>query len=390
MYFWSGTIQKYFKKKIQYFSFSTKLIKAHLKTIKFLSMKGQRYTEFAKGFLKACQYFGISAYRVSKEFDIPKSTACRLYKELKNVKLEDNLYKKQKPAHMKLEDLHKRGVRNILRAVKKNPKITIDKLCTLLISGQTVSRNVIRRILRRNRFKFRVPSSRPYLKKSTKKKRRLWAKTYKNYTTFDWATVVWSDESNFEIGFSTRKQPQWIQNCTKRNGKSLVITRPTVPGNRRKVGIWGAFSGAGTSDLYVLPQGATMNHQLYLEVLENNLLPFIEKTKQKFPGKSVIFMQDGARYHWHKDVKEWFLNHDIETMIWPPQSPDLNPIEHIWGNMKKELSMKNPYVTSYVEMTFILSNLWFDLKQVYLNKLIESMPRRVHDVMINHGGNTSH
>ena len=101
-------------------------------------------------------------------------------------------------------------------------------------------------------------------------------------------------------------------------------------------------------------------------------------------------MQDGARYHWHKDVKEWFLNHDIETMIWPPQSPDLNPIEHIWGNMKKELSMKNPYVTSYVEMTFILSNLWFDLKQVYLNKLIESMPRRVHDVMINHGGNTSH
>ena len=55
------------------------------------------------------------------------------------------------------------------------------------------------------------------------------------------------------------------------------------------MGIWGAFSGAGTSDLYVLPQGATMNHQLYLEVLENNLLPFIEKTKQKFPGKSVIF-----------------------------------------------------------------------------------------------------
>ena len=53
-------------------------------------MKGQRYTEFAKGFLKACQYFGISAYRVSKEFDIPKSTACRLYKELKNVKLQSH------------------------------------------------------------------------------------------------------------------------------------------------------------------------------------------------------------------------------------------------------------------------------------------------------------
>ena len=70
---------------------------------------------------------------------------------------------------MKFEDFHKRGVRNILRAVKKNPKKTIDKLCTLLIPGQTVSHNVIRRILRRNHFKFCVPLSRPYLKKKHKK-----------------------------------------------------------------------------------------------------------------------------------------------------------------------------------------------------------------------------
>lgn len=49
-------------------------------------------------------------------------------------------------------------------------------------------------------------------------------------------------------------------------------------------------------------------------------------------------MQDGAKHYWHADVKTWFLDHNIETMIWPSQSLDLNLVEHIWHYIKKELS----------------------------------------------------
>lgn len=56
-----------------------------------------------------------------------------------------------------------------------------------------------------------------------------------------------------------------------------MITQLTVPGNRRKVGIWDAYSRASIKNLYVLPHGTTMNHQLHLEVLESDILLFLKK-----------------------------------------------------------------------------------------------------------------
>lgn len=101
-----------------------------------------------------------------------------------------------------------REVRGILRAMKKNSRITLNQLATQTIPGPTISMALIRQVLRRNCFKYCLPSGRLFLKTCHKIKRKLWAKTHENHTTFDWATVIWSDESHFEIGFSTREQPQ--------------------------------------------------------------------------------------------------------------------------------------------------------------------------------------
>lgn len=127
-----------------------------------------------------------------------------------------------------------------------------------------------------------------------------------------------------------------------------------------------------------------MNHRLYLEVFESHILPFIEKNQQKFLGQHVIFMQDGAQYYWHTDVKTWFTNHNIETMIWPPQSLDLNPIENFWGFMKNKVSMQNQCVAS------ALSDMWLNLETNTHDILIRSMPKRVTFVKKNLGRNISH
>ena len=53
------------------------------------------------------------------------------------------------------------------------------------------------------------------------------------------------------------------------------------------------------------------------------------------------FMQDGASIHTAKVVKKWFADNNIEVLDWPPQSPDLNPIENMWSFMKKNLEDYN-------------------------------------------------
>lgn len=77
-----------------------------------------------------------------------------------------------------------------------------------------------------------------------------------------------------------------------------------VSGNCKKVGVLGAFSGAGPSDFYILSQGVTINHRSYFEVLGNHLKSSIKQTRKRFLAKSVTFIQDGARYYWHQYVKK--------------------------------------------------------------------------------------
>ncbi|GBN78056.1 hypothetical protein AVEN_220739-1 [Araneus ventricosus] len=79
----------------------------------------------------------------------------------------------------------------------------------------------------------------------------------------------------------------------------------------------------------------------YLNIITDQLHPYMALV---FPTGNGIFQQDTAPCHKARIVMEWFEEHtdEFHLMSWPPNSPDLNPMEHIWDVMELLLRAQTP------------------------------------------------
>ncbi len=100
----------------------------------------------------------------------------------------------------------------------------------------------------------------------------------------------------------------------------------------QSVMIWAAMSSAGVGPLCFLK--STVNAAIYQEILEHFMLPSADKL---YGNADFIFQQDLAPAHTAKGTKSWFNDHGVTVLDWPANSPDLNPIENLWGIVKRKM-----------------------------------------------------
>ena len=77
-------------------------------------------------------------------------------------------------------------------------------------------------------------------------------------------------------------------------------------------------------------------------------------------------------------------------MVWPAQSPDLNPIEHLWGYLKRRLAEHENPPSGIYELWKRIQMDWEEISVAECQKLIESMPRRIEAVLKAKGGYTKY
>ena len=101
-----------------------------------------------------------------------------------------------------------------------------------------------------------------------------------------------------------------------------------------------------------------------------------------------IFMHDNARVHTASIVKALLQAMGLEVMVWPPFSPDLNPIENLWSVMKREIYLRHPELETAADTAYTLSCLvaaaqeaWTSISVDILESLSASMVRRVQAVI---------
>lgn len=129
-----------------------------------------------------------------------------------------------------------------------------------------------------------------------------------------------------------------------------------------------------------------VNADTYRQVLEAEMVPYARRTF----GRNFLFMHDNAPAHRARRLQAYLEEEEIEQLPWPPYSPDLNPIEHLWDALDRAVRKRRVQPTTLVELENALVEEWDELSRRDINKLVESMPRRVTSVIQAQGGYTKY
>lgn len=242
------------------------------------------------------------------------------------------------------------------------------------ISRQTVSRRLIEKGMIG-----RVAVKKPLLRSANKKKRLEFAKSHVDWTIDQWKSVLWTDESKFELFGSHRRQ--FVRRKVNERFKKECIL-PTVKHGGGSVMIWGCFSYAGVGQLVKID--GILKKEQYHNILKSHAIP----SGINLIGRGFIFQQDNDPKHTSK-LCAGYLERKKESgvcdiMEWPPQSPDLNPIELLWEELDRRVRNLKP--TSLPGLWNCLKEAWSNIEQQTLEKLVERMPKLCRAVIKAKGG----
>ena len=109
---------------------------------------------------------------------------------------------------------------------------------------------------------------------------------------------------------------------------------------------------------------------------------------QLYGDADFIFQQDLAPAHSAKATSTWFKDHGIPVLNWPANSPDLNPIENLWGIVKRKMRYARP--NNAEELKATIRATWAPITPEQCHRLINSMPRHIAAVIQAKGAPTKY
>ncbi|UYV75674.1 Transposase [Cordylochernes scorpioides] len=200
--------------------------------------------------------------------------------------------------------------------------------------------------------------------------------TKRQYAEWRGQVVILSTLCNVPVDLLDSRRVRVWRRRGERSNPAAIVESPTV--RQRGIMVWGAIVYDSRSPLLRI-QG-TMTAQRYVDdVLRPVTLPYLQGVL------NALYQQDNARPHTAR-ISQQALQ-DVQMLPWPPYSPDLSPIEHVWDIIGRRLHAL-PQPRSEDELWQMVEREWRAIPQNAIRTLIDSLPRRVAACIAVRGGPT--
>ena len=240
-------------------------------------------------------------------------------------------------------------------------------------TGKIISRDTVSRRLNEKGLKSRTAVAKPVISKKNQRLRLAYATSHVTWNEEEWNRIFFSDESKFNVFGSDGRN-----RVRRRQGERLSpkCVKKTVKFGGGSVMVWGIMSASGVGPLVRLH--GRVNAEVYRHLLQQNAISYLSTMRQ-----DALFMQDNAPCHKAKKVMDFLKEQNIETLNWPPQSPDLNPIKNLWKLIGERAQNSNPRNSE--ELWSLLKREWYNISSSFCRSLINSCSRRCQAVIDSKG-----
>ena len=313
---------------------------------------------------------------ISKSLDVHQSTVRQIVYKWRKFSTVATLPRSGCPAKMTA-----RAQRRMLNEVKKNPRVSAKDLQKSLEHANiSVDESTIRKTLNKNGVHGRTPRKKPLLSKKNIAARLKFAKVHLDVPQRYWQNILWTDETTVELFGRNTQHYVWRKKGTAHQHQNLI---PTVKYGGGSIMVWGCFAASGPGQLAIID--GKMNSQVYQDILQENVRLSVCQLKL---NRSWVMQQDNDPKHRSKSTTEWLQQKKIRLLEWPSQSPDLNPIEMLWHDLKRAVHTRHP--KNIAELKQFCKEEWSKIPPDRCAGLIRNYRKRLVEVIAAKGGSTSY
>jgi len=197
----------------------------------------------------------------------------------------------------------------------------------------------------------------------------------------EWNVVLFSDEKKFNLDGPDGFAYYW-HDLRK---EDLIFSKRQHGGG--SVMIWVAVSHTFSTNVVEIP--GTLTATRYRQILQTHLVPICDDIEAEY-DEHAVFQQDNATPHVAHATLDWLDEHGIDYLEWPSKSPDLNPVENIFGMLARRVYLENRQFATLDELRDAIHQSWDEITQEDIAAVVDSMHHRMVAVIASHGSYTKY